>query len=135
MPEELASANVNRSYSLAGTSIAIFTFMLFFMFPRFKGGEVNPVLFQAPLVTTGEPLLAGGLHAPVPGAEPDPPCHRVARGRCPLACALAHLPGLRAPLLPRDTRARAVTRSGCSPLMTIRSTVAAWPHSSLPIPI
>lgn len=53
MPEELASANVNRSYSLAATSIAIFTFMLFFLYPRFKGGEVNPILFQATLAVMG----------------------------------------------------------------------------------
>jgi hypothetical protein len=42
MPEDLASANVNRSYSLAGTSIAIFTFILFFMFPRYVAREVDP---------------------------------------------------------------------------------------------
>jgi hypothetical protein len=53
MGDELASANVNRSYSLAATSIAIFTFMLFFMYPRFLSGEINPVLFQAALVVMG----------------------------------------------------------------------------------
>jgi hypothetical protein len=35
MGDELAAANVNRSYSLAATSIAIFTFLLFFMYPKF----------------------------------------------------------------------------------------------------
>ena len=53
MADELAAANVNRSYSLAGTSIAIFTFMLFFMYPRFLSGEINPLLFQAALVVMG----------------------------------------------------------------------------------
>jgi hypothetical protein len=53
MGDELASANVNRSYSLAATSIAIFTFMLFFMYPRFVSGEVNPLLFQAALIVMG----------------------------------------------------------------------------------
>ena len=53
MGDELASANVNRSYSLAGTSIAIFTFMLFFMYPRFLNGEINAVLFQAALMVMG----------------------------------------------------------------------------------
>lgn len=53
MADELAAANVNRSYSLAGTSIAIFTFMLFFMYPRFLNGEINPLLFQAALVVMG----------------------------------------------------------------------------------
>ena len=53
MGDELAASNVNRSYSLAGTSIAIFTFMLFFMYPRFVSGEINAVLFQATLVVMG----------------------------------------------------------------------------------
>jgi hypothetical protein len=50
---DLAAANVNRSYSLAATSIAIFTFMLIFLYPRFANGEVNPLLFQATLVVMG----------------------------------------------------------------------------------
>jgi len=50
MGDDLASANVNRSYSLAATSIAIFTFMLIFLYPRFVSGEVNAVLFQATLL-------------------------------------------------------------------------------------
>ena len=51
--DELATTNVNRSYSVGATSIAIFTFMLFFLYPRFKSGEINPVLFQATLVVIG----------------------------------------------------------------------------------
>lgn len=50
MGEELAAGNVNRSYSLAATSIAIFTFMLFFMYPRYVSGEINALLFQAALI-------------------------------------------------------------------------------------
>jgi hypothetical protein len=50
MGDELAAGNVNRSYSLAATSIAIFTFMLFFMYPRFVSGEINALLFQVALV-------------------------------------------------------------------------------------
>ena len=53
MEDDLAAANVNRSYSLAGTSIAIFTFMLFFLYPRFARGEVDALLFQATLVVMG----------------------------------------------------------------------------------
>jgi len=53
MGDEVASSNVNRSYSLAATSIAIFTFMLFFLYPRFKGGEINAWLFQVLLVVMG----------------------------------------------------------------------------------
>ena len=50
MGEDLAGANVNRSYTLAASSIAIFTFTLFFLYPRFLNGEANPVLFKATIV-------------------------------------------------------------------------------------
>jgi hypothetical protein len=53
MGDDLAASNVNRSYSLAATSIAIFTFMLIFLYPRFASGEVNPLLFQTTLVVMG----------------------------------------------------------------------------------
>ncbi|MGQ0569707.1 MAG: hypothetical protein ACT4P5_09290 [Armatimonadota bacterium] len=53
MADELAAANVNRSYTLAASSIAIFTFTLFFLYPRFVNGEANALLFQATLVVMG----------------------------------------------------------------------------------
>jgi hypothetical protein len=53
MGDELATANVNRAYSLAATSIPIFTFMLFFLYPRFASGEINALLFQVTLVVMG----------------------------------------------------------------------------------
>ena len=53
MGDDLAASNVNRSYSLAAMCIAIFTFVLIFMFPRFTSGEVNALLFQATLVVLG----------------------------------------------------------------------------------
>jgi O-antigen/teichoic acid export membrane protein len=53
MGDDLAAANANRSSSLAATSIAIFTFMLLFLYPRFASGEVNAILFQATLVVMG----------------------------------------------------------------------------------
>jgi hypothetical protein len=51
--DDLAAANVNRSYSLAATSIAIFTFMLIFLYPRYVSGEANALLFQATMVVIG----------------------------------------------------------------------------------
>jgi len=51
--DELATSNVNRAYSLGATSIAIFTFMLFFLYPRFASGQINPLLFQTTLVVIG----------------------------------------------------------------------------------
>lgn len=53
MREDLAAVNVTRSYTLAGTNIAIFTFMLFFLYPKFESGKINPVLFQATLIAMG----------------------------------------------------------------------------------
>jgi hypothetical protein len=50
MGAELATANVNRSYSLGATSIAIFTFVLIFLYPRFASGQISGFLFQATLV-------------------------------------------------------------------------------------
>jgi hypothetical protein len=53
MADDLAAANVNRSYSLAATSIAIFAFLMFFLYPRFASGEANALLFQATLIVMG----------------------------------------------------------------------------------
>jgi hypothetical protein len=53
MGADLAAANATRTYSLAATSIAILTFMLLFLYPRFASGEVNALLFQATLVVMG----------------------------------------------------------------------------------
>ena len=53
MREDLAAVNVTRTYTLAASNIAIFTFMLFFLYPRFESGRINPLLFQAMLVAMG----------------------------------------------------------------------------------
>ena len=53
MGEDLATGNVNRSYSLAATSSAIFTFTLFFLYPKFASGEAHRLLFQATIVVMG----------------------------------------------------------------------------------
>lgn len=45
MGEDLAASNVNRTYSLSAMSVAIVTFMLIFLYPRYANGEVDPVLF------------------------------------------------------------------------------------------
>lgn len=46
MSLDIANSNVNRNITLSGTSVAIFTFLLFFLYPRYSSGEINPVLFQ-----------------------------------------------------------------------------------------
>jgi hypothetical protein len=53
MTGELAAANVNRSYQLAASSIAIFTFLLFFLYPKYVSGEVSAWPFQAALSVMG----------------------------------------------------------------------------------
>ena len=53
MGDDLAAANVNRSYQLAASSIAIFTFLLFFLYPRFASGQVDALRFQATLIVMG----------------------------------------------------------------------------------
>jgi hypothetical protein len=53
MREDLAAVNVTRTYTLAASNIAILTFMLFFLFPRFESARINPVLFQATLIAMG----------------------------------------------------------------------------------
>jgi hypothetical protein len=53
MSDELAAANVNRSYQLAASSIAIFTFSMFFLFPKYAGGEIDVLPFQATLIVMG----------------------------------------------------------------------------------
>jgi hypothetical protein len=53
MADDLAAANVNRAYQLAASSIAIFTFLLFFLYPRFVSGDVDALPFQATLIVMG----------------------------------------------------------------------------------
>jgi hypothetical protein len=58
MPNDLNADNVNRSYSLAATSIAIFTFVLIFLYPKYISGDANPLLFQATLIVLGVTAFA-----------------------------------------------------------------------------
>ena len=53
MADDLAAANVNRSYQLAASSIAIFTFLLLFLHPKFVSGDVDAWAFQATLIVMG----------------------------------------------------------------------------------
>jgi hypothetical protein len=53
MRDELAAANVNRAYQLAASSIAIFTFLLFFLYPKFASGSIDAFPYQATLMVMG----------------------------------------------------------------------------------
>ena len=46
---DLAAANVNRAGTLVGSTMAVFTFLLFFLYPRYFTGQIDPVLFQVTL--------------------------------------------------------------------------------------
>lgn len=61
MRTHLAASNADRSYSLAATSIAIFTFVLFFLHPRLAGGEVSPLLLQGVLAVLGFATFSFGI--------------------------------------------------------------------------
>lgn len=58
MAENVAAANVNRSFQLAASSIAIFTFLLFFLYPKFVSGQVDPFSYQATLIVMGVATFA-----------------------------------------------------------------------------
>ena len=58
---ELASANVNRAAGLIGSSMAIFTFILFFLYPRYANGQIDPVLFQVTLTMIVLTVFAFGF--------------------------------------------------------------------------
>jgi O-antigen/teichoic acid export membrane protein len=49
LDRELATSNVNRAATLVGSSMAVFTFLLFFLYPRFSSGQIDPMLFQITL--------------------------------------------------------------------------------------
>ncbi len=58
---DLAAANVNRAGTLVGSTIAVFTFLLFFLYPRFTSGQIDPVLFQVTLTIIVLTILSFSL--------------------------------------------------------------------------
>ena len=58
MSNETANLDVSRVVTLVGTSIAIFAFLLFFLYPRFTSSEIDPILFQATLIVIGVAIFS-----------------------------------------------------------------------------
>jgi hypothetical protein len=58
MDDTLANANVNRTSTLAAMSIAIFTFTLIFLFPKFAAGDIDSTIFQAALAVIAVAIFA-----------------------------------------------------------------------------
>ena len=58
---DLAAANVNRAGTVLGSTIAVFTFLLFFLYPRYSSGQIDPILFQITLTTVVLTILSFSL--------------------------------------------------------------------------
>jgi hypothetical protein len=58
---DLAAANVNRAGTLLGSTIAVFTFLLFFLYPRYSSGQIDPLLFQITLTIIVLTILSFSL--------------------------------------------------------------------------
>jgi hypothetical protein len=58
---DLAAANVNRAGTVLGSTIAVFTFLLFFLYPRYSSGQIDPILFQLTLTTVVLTILSFSL--------------------------------------------------------------------------
>ena len=72
---DVANTDVSRMVTLVGTSIAIFTFLLFFLYPRYSTGEIDPILFQATLTVLGLAvfsLVFAGLYFYLTTIPPSP---------------------------------------------------------------
>ena len=49
---DYVTSNLNRSVTLIGSNLAIFIFVLIFLFPRYASNQLNGVLFQASLTAS-----------------------------------------------------------------------------------
>ena len=58
---DLAAANVNRAGTVLGSTIAVFTFLLFFLYPRYSSGQIDSVLFQITLMIIVLTILSFSL--------------------------------------------------------------------------
>ena len=52
MDPDYVTSNLNRSVTLIGSNLAIFTFVLIFLFPHYASNQLNGVLFQATLTSS-----------------------------------------------------------------------------------
>src|SRR2546428_12533125 len=49
---DYVTSNLNRSVTLIGSNLAIFTFVLVFLFPRYASNQLNGFVFRVTLTTT-----------------------------------------------------------------------------------
>ena len=60
---QIALSDRSMIGTLVGTSIAILTFLLFFLYPRSLSGEVNPALFQTTITVILAAIFSFGASA------------------------------------------------------------------------
>ncbi len=60
---DLIAATLNRATTLIGASIAVFTFLLFFFYPRFSSSQIDAVLYQVTLGTIVVAIFSFGFSA------------------------------------------------------------------------
>src|SRR5467141_3760101 len=92
-----ANSNVNRNITLAGTSLAIFTFLLFFLYPQYSSGEINSILFQftlATIVSVIFSLVASAMYSYGPRLTLSHPAEEIRPGLSGgvLRCLRLHFP-------------------------------------------
>jgi len=58
---DYVTSNLNRSVALIGSNLAIFTFVLIFLFPRYASNQLNGVLFQATLTSSFLAIFLFGI--------------------------------------------------------------------------
>ena len=49
---DLVHSSLNRAITMIGTNLAIFTFALVFLYPRYASNQLDGVLFQATLTSS-----------------------------------------------------------------------------------
>jgi len=58
---DFVASNLNRTITLIGSNLAIFTFVLVFLFPRYASNQLNGVLFQVTLTTSLVAIFLFGI--------------------------------------------------------------------------
>ncbi len=55
------TAQLNRAVAIVGSSMAVFTFILFFLYPRYAAQEIDPFLFQGTLTVIVRVIFSLGF--------------------------------------------------------------------------
>ena len=61
MDFDFVASNLNRSVTLISSNLAIFTFVLIFLYPRYASNQLNGVLFQITLTSSLMAIFLFGI--------------------------------------------------------------------------